>query len=146
MLIESKELIWLQGNTIQRRQRKTEERHGQRSRLVGTWRQNCSGGTTAAASSCEVSRLGATLVRSPDPDHEGWLRWTYDTSAAILAFPLDARIGTETQANDCSHKTAPGELISCRGGLCVRGTTEYGCPVEESRRTQNSDQRERSSQ
>ena len=43
-----------------------------------------------------------TLVRSPHLDHEGWLRWTYDTGAAISAFSLDAKIGTETQANDCS--------------------------------------------
>ena len=49
--------------------------------------------------------------------------------AAISSFPLDARIGTETQANDCSYKTASGELISDRGGLRVQGTTEYGYGV-----------------
>ena len=48
----------------------------------------------------------ATPLRSPH------LRWTYDTGAAISAFPLDARFGTETQANDCSYKTASGELWS----------------------------------
>ena len=32
-------------------------------------------------------------------------------------------------ANECSNKTAPGELISDHGGLCVQGTTEYGCEV-----------------
>ena len=67
-----------------------------------------------------------TLVRSPHLDHEGLLRWTYDTGAAIPAFPLDATIGTETQANECSYKTASGELIFDRGGLRVQGTTEKG--------------------
>ena len=41
-------------------------------------------------------------------------------------FPLDTRIGTETQANDYSYITASGELISDRGCLRVQGTTEYG--------------------
>ena len=41
-------------------------------------------------------------------------------------FPPDAKIGTETQANECSYKTASGELISDRGRLRVQGTTEYG--------------------
>ena len=62
-------------------------------------------------------------------DHEGWLTWTYDTGAAIWAFPLGARIGTETQANDCSYKTASRELITDRGGLRVQGTSEYGYGV-----------------
>ena len=53
-------------------------------------------------------------------DREGCLRWTH---------ALNARIGTETQANDCSDKTASGELISDRGGFCVQGTTEYGYGV-----------------
>ena len=57
------------------------------------------------------------------------MRWTYDTGAAISAFPLDARIGTETQANDCSYKTASGELISDRGGLRAQGTNEHGYGV-----------------
>ena len=56
------------------------------------------------ASPLELASI-ETLARSPHLDHEGWLRWTYDTSAAIAAFPLDARIGTETKANDCSYKT-----------------------------------------
>ena len=45
-----------------------------------------------------------TPIRSPHLDHEGWLKWTHDTSAGISAFPLDARIGTETQANDSAYK------------------------------------------
>ena len=36
-----------------------------------------------------------------------------------------AKIGTETEANERSYKTASGELILDRGGLCVQGTTVY---------------------
>ena len=49
------------------------------------------------ASSPDLASIEA-LVRSPHLDNEGWLRWTYDTGAVISAFPLDAKIGTETQA------------------------------------------------
>ena len=80
----------------------------------------------ALANSPDMASI-ETPVRSPHLDHKGWLRWTYDTGAAISAFPLDAKIGTETQANDCSYKTASGELITDHGGLRVQGTTEYGC-------------------
>ena len=45
---------------------------------------------------------------------------------AISAFLFAARIGTETQAKNCSYKTASCELISDLGGLRVQGTTEYG--------------------
>ena len=82
----------------------------------------------ALASSLDLA-LFETPVRSPHLDHEGWLRWTHDTGAAISAFPLDARIGTETQANDRSCKTASGDLISDCGGLRVQGTAEYGYGV-----------------
>ena len=118
MLVESKETVWLRWNPKQRWRRTTEERCRQRSRLVGSGR----------TSSCELSGLASfeTLVRSPHLDHEGWLRWSYDTGTAISAFPLDVKIGTETQAKECSYKTASGELISDRGGLRVQGTTEYG--------------------
>ena len=70
-----------------------------------------------------------TPGRSPHLDLKGWLRWTYDTGATISAFPVDAKIDTETQSNECSCKTASGELISDRGGLRVQGTTEYGYGV-----------------
>ena len=132
VLVESKESVSLRLNPKQRRQRKTEERHRQRSRLVRTGRTNCSGGTTAAASSCELSLDLATIekpVTSPHLDHEGWLRWTYDTGVPILAFPLGAKMGTQTQANECSYKTATGELISNRGGLRAQGTAAYGFGV-----------------
>ena len=46
--------------------------------------------------------------------------------AAISAFPPDAKIGAETEANECHCKTASWELISDRGGLRVQGTTECG--------------------
>ena len=82
----------------------------------------------ALASSPNLASI-ATPVRTLHPDHEGWLRWTHDTGAAISADPLDARLGTETQANDCSYKTASGELTSDRGGLRVQGKTEYGFGV-----------------
>ena len=82
----------------------------------------------ALAGSLDLASI-ETLVRSPHLDPEGWLRWIYDTGAAISAFPQDAKIGTETQANECSYKIASGELISDRGGLRVQGTTGYGYGV-----------------
>ena len=53
----------------------------------------------ALASSPDLASI-ETLVRSPHLDPEGWLRWTYDTCAAISAFTLDAKIGTEREANE----------------------------------------------
>ena len=55
---ESKESVWRRWNSKHRRQGETDEPHRQRSRHIGTWRKRCSGGTTAAASSFEFSRLG----------------------------------------------------------------------------------------
>ena len=78
--------------------------------------------TKSTSDPMEVMVTGRASVRSPHLDHEGWLRWTYDTGAAISTFPLDARLGTEAQANDCSYETASGELMSDRGGLRVQGT------------------------
>ena len=78
----------------------------------------------ALASSLDMASI-ETLVSSPHFDHESWLRWTCDTCAAISAFPLDARIGTKTDAKDCSNKTASGERISDRGGLRVQGKIKY---------------------
>ena len=71
------------------------------------------------------------------------MRWTYDTVASISAFSLDAKIGTETEANECSYKNY-FLGTSGFGGLSVPGTTEYGSdvPREESRCSQNSNQRE----
>ena len=78
----------------------------------------------ALASSPDLASI-ETSIRSPRLDQEGWLSWTYDTGAAISAFP----IGRETQANDCSYKTASAELLSDRGGLRVHGTAEHGYGV-----------------
>ncbi len=62
-----------------------------------------------------------------DPD--GWLKFTYDTGAAITAFPLDAKIGEETEANDMNYKTASGELIPDQGGLKIKALTEAQHPL-----------------
>ena len=100
-------------------------RHMQRSRIVGTRTTSCNGGARALSSALDSTSF-ETLVRSPHLDHEGWLRWTYDTGAAISAFPLYAQIGTETS----------GKLISHHVGLRVQGTIEYGYGVTfEGRKT-----------
>ena len=65
-----------------------------------------------------------TPGRSPHLDPEGWLRCTYDTGAAISAFPLDAKIVTETEANRCLYKTASRERSSDHSGLCLQKTSE----------------------
>ncbi len=52
------------------------------------------------------------------------MRFTYDTGAAVTAFPLDARMGEETEANEATYKTASGEIIKDQGGLKVQGATE----------------------
>ena len=96
------------------------ERHGQ-SRLLGTRDQPAAveqQPQPALASSLDLAsfqKLGGT----PHLDSEGWLGLTHDTIAAISAFPLDAKIGTETEAIECSYKTASGELILDHGVLCV---------------------------
>ena len=53
----------------------------------------------ALASSPDLASI-ETLVRSPHLDPEGSLRCTYDTCAAISTFTLDAKIGTEAEANE----------------------------------------------
>ena len=53
----------------------------------------------ALASSPDLASI-ETPVRSPHLDPEVWLRWTYATCAAISTFTMDAKIGTETEAND----------------------------------------------
>ena len=55
---ETQKSVWVRWSPQQRRQRKTEERHRQRSRFVGTGITSCNGGTAAATSSCEHSGLG----------------------------------------------------------------------------------------
>ena len=138
--------------STQRRQRKIEEQCWQGSVLFGTRRPGCRCGAAAVfgpARSLDFASFG-NPGGSPHHDAEGRLRWTYDRSAAISAFRLDAKMGTETEENECSYKTASRELVTDRGGLCVQGATEYGHGVtflpQESRCSQNSDQCTESSQ
>ena len=69
-----------------------------------------------------ASSLDLALFETPDRslrlDTEDWLRWTCDTGAAISAFPVDAKIGTETQAKKCSYKTASA-ACACRERLSM---------------------------
>lgn len=82
------------------------------------------------AGSFELSAVDENRrVRFAHLNAEGWLRWTYDTGAAITAFPLDASMGIETPPNGASYKTASGELIPDHGGLSVRGSSESGYNV-----------------
>ena len=69
-----------------------------------------------------------------------------DVEQAISAFPLDAKIGTETQTNECSYKAASSERNSDRGGLRVQENDSvwvqsYFPRHKKNRRPQNSDQR-----
>jgi hypothetical protein len=56
----------------------------------------------------------------------GWLRFTYDTGAAVTAFPLDSP-GKHTDPNpNATYRTASGEIIEDAGGLIVQGESEHG--------------------
>ena len=46
--------------------------------------------------------------------------------AAISAFPLDAKIGSETEANECSYKTGSEELISDREACACKERLSVG--------------------
>ena len=59
-------------------------------------------------------------------DDDGWLRFTYDTGAAVTAFPSDFGLGTRTPASDATYKTASGEIIEDAGGLKLEGRAEGG--------------------
>ena len=119
MSVESKKTsLALEEALIKGSTRKREERHA----AVEPQQQR------ALASSVDLSSL-ETPGRSPHLDPKGWFTWTHGTGAAISAFPLDAKIRTETESTLCSNKTASRELISDRGGLRVQGTTEYGYGV-----------------
>ena len=59
----------------------------------------------APASSPDLASI-ETLVRSPHLDHEGWLRWTYDTGAAAR-FHLDDLV----RSMDGSSATAAAEPV-----------------------------------
>ena len=62
-------------------------------------------------------------------DDQGWMKFTYDTGAAVTAFPLNATVGEETEANGATYRTASGEIIEDRGGLKVSGSTEAHHPI-----------------
>ena len=130
-VVESRESVRLRWNPKQRRQRKAEEWHGKGAGSLEQGEQAAVAEPQpqpALASSLDLAS-SQTLVRSPHLEPEGWLKWTHDTGAAISAFPLDGKSGTETQANEWSYKTASGELISDRGGVREWGTSEYGYGV-----------------
>ena len=62
----------------------------------------------ALASSQDLASF-ETLGRSPHLDPKGWLRWTYDTGAAILAFPWDATMFVERESSDVATKLLQGK-------------------------------------
>ena len=96
MLVESKESVCLrlEAKDTEGRHRQKEQARWNRVKQAAVVEPRPQ---TALASSLDLASIEA-LVRSPHLDNEGWLRWTYDTGAAISAFPLDSKIGTETQA------------------------------------------------
>ena len=61
--------------------------------------------------------LASSLSRSLRLHPEGWLRWTYDMGAAISAFPLYAKIGSEMEANVATNLIQ--ENSSPAMALCV---------------------------
>ena len=82
--------------------------------------------STPATDSCDLSGLGI-VGNSWQITALGPRRLVeMDIRHGCGDFPPDEKIGTETQANECSYKTASGELTSDRGRLPVQGTTEYG--------------------
>ena len=55
----------------------------------------------------------------------GWMRFTFDTGAAVTAFPLDVGRGTHTDPSTATYKTASGEILQGQGGVRVEGTSEH---------------------
>ena len=103
MLVESKESVWLRWNPTQRTKGKPKNVTGKGAGSLEQVEQAAvvePQPQRALASSADLASIEAP-VRSPHLDREGWLRWAYDTGAAISAVRLDAKNGTETQANDC---------------------------------------------
>ena len=86
---------------------------------------------------CSFSVVSAAELMSLEErnvDENGWLRFTFDTGAAITAFPSDMDVGEKTAQNDATYRTASGEVIEDRGGLAVSGWSESGHPVRLSGR------------
>ena len=78
-----------------------------RARPLGSrpWSRLLQAAWTSAASassrSAELMSLEEQCV-----DSEGWLRFTFDTGAAITAFPSDIDIGEKVAQNDATYRTA----------------------------------------
>ena len=82
-------------------------------------------GEPESASALELSAVDVqSLQGTPHLDPDGWLSFTYDTGAAVTAFPLDMEIGESEAPSEASYKTASGEIIQDRGGIRLVGTTE----------------------
>ena len=124
MFVAPKEPVWLWRPT-NGRQLKTKERHGQNERALWSketklqlWNNSHNRLSRALQTWRRLKKLGVHRT------------WTYDTGAAISAFPLDAMIGTETDANEMW-------LQNCFWGIhpppwrlvCVQGTTDDGYGV-----------------
>ena len=65
----------------------------------------------------------------------GWMRLTFDTGAAVTAFPLDVGSGTHTDPSTATYKTASGEILQDQGGVRVEGTSEHDSLVAMQGRT-----------
>jgi hypothetical protein len=89
-------------------------------------------GSLSAHATREVAPVdapGSGAHREKYLDADGWLKFTYDTGAAVTAFPLDAKMGEETEPNESTYRTASGEIIPDKGGLKLQATTEARHPV-----------------
>ena len=64
-----------------------------------------------------------------DVDGGRWLRFTFDTGAAVTAFPRNCRGVCIGPGVNVSYKTASGEVIPDVGGCLVHGWSEMGEPV-----------------
>ena len=88
---------------------------------------NDDAGDEQAALSLDFSAFGLNAVSGEGGgfDGRGWLKFTYDTGAAITAFPPG--VGRATgEANENTYATASGEIIEDQGGAELDGTTELG--------------------
>ena len=121
MFVRTRRISLAPEEPTQGRQIKIKERHGQGSGLL---EQEDQAATVEQQPqlALAISLYLASFEKPGRPRHldsEGWSRWTNDTGA------VDADVGTETEANEGSCKTAPVELIPGHGNVCVQETTEY---------------------
>jgi len=67
----------------------------------------------------------ATDLSPLSPDTEEWIRFNYDSGAAVTAFPN--RFATkDLKGNGQTYRTASGELIPDAGAVRVKAEDEYG--------------------